>query len=301
MSARPIKYFDRYLNASQEEAVYGEWALRLVYENRIGRLIGLPVVARPFFSKIFGWYMRRPASRAKIRPFIEQYRLDPGEFKDPIEQFDSFNAFFCRQLRPGSRPIDPDPNAIVFPADGRHLGWQEIGREQQVFVKGQKWDLDGLLNGNRELISRFDRCTLILSRLCPVDYHHFHFPAPGCQIEQHWHGNRLFSVSPIALRHKLSCLWENKRCVSLIRSDQVGDYCQIEIGATNVGTIRYNPQEAGQPVNKGDPKGWFEFGGSSVITLFQNNRVKLANDLVRLTNEGMELYARVGDRMGVKA
>lgn len=300
MSVSPIRFYDRYRNTYCEEAVYGEWALRSLYGNGFGRLIGLPVLSRPLFSRFFGWYMSRPGSRAKIRPFIDKYNLDPSEFLDRVDRFTSFNAFFCRKLKPESRPINDEPRSIVFPADGRHLGWQETGSEQQVFVKGQRWDLPRLLNGDSELVEKFDRCTLVLSRLCPVDYHHFHFPESGTEISKQWHGHRLFSVSPIALRQTLSYIWRNKRCVTRIHSQGVGEYCMIEIGATNVGSIRHNAFPPETEIAKGTAKGWFEFGGSSIITLFQHGTIELQEDLVRLTREGTELYARMGDKMALK-
>lgn len=298
MSGCPIRFFDRYSRSYCEEEVYGERALRWTYETPIGRALGWMLVARPFFSKLFGWYMKRPGSRARIVPFIEKYALDPSEFKRSPEQFGSFNEFFVRELKPGVRQVDADPGSVVFPADGRHMGWQEIGTEEHVFIKGQKWSLGELLGMDSTLSNRFEGGTLVLSRLCPVDYHHFHYPVGGVQRACRWRGTRLFSVSPIALRHDLSYLWKNKRCLNLIETETAGLCCLIEIGATNVGTIKHRPLPQDGRVQKGKPKGWFEFGGSSVITLFEHGRINLSEDLLKVSAEGVELYARVGDTMG---
>ena len=298
MSVSLIRYYDRYRQQYCLEEVYGERALRLAYETPVGRAFSLLVFARPFFSKVFGWQMKRPGSRKKIEPFVMQYGLDPDEFLLSLDDYNSFNDFFCRELKDGKRPVDEDSDSIVFPADGRHMGWQEIGSEEQVFVKGQKWDLSELLGRDEALVERFSGGSMVLSRLCPVDYHHFHYPVGGCVSDPRWCGKLLFSVSPIALRHNLSYMWRNKRCLNLIETESAGHCCFIEVGATNVGTIKHRSFPSDGSVKKGEPKGWFEFGGSSVLTLFEKGRVGLSEDLLKYTSEGTELYAKVGDRMG---
>lgn len=298
MRGEPITFFNRYSGAYEKETVYGEASLRFAYETSLGRGLTALVFSRPFLSRLFGWYMRRPASKKRIRPFVEQYGLDAETFARPLEDYDSFNAFFCRELKPGVRPVDPDPRSVVFPADARHLGWESLGTERSVFVKGQQWDLRALLGNDPELCRTFAGGSLVLSRLCPVDYHHFHYPVSGGVGDSRWLDKRLFSVSPISLRQRLAYLWENHRCLTLIDTPEIGEVCFIEVGATNVGTIHHRPLPPDRQVGKGDPKGWFSFGGSSVITLFPKGAVTLSEDLLRTTREGVELYAHVGDRMG---
>ena len=298
MAGKPISYFDRYEAAFKEEAVYGGGALRFAYETVPGRALGWLFFSRPLLSHLFGWWMKRSRSRRRIRPFVETYGLDTEEFLQPLDAYESFNDFFCRELKPDARPVDPDARSVVFPADGRHLGWQEVGHEDSVFVKGQRWNLERLLGGDPEWVRMFEGGTLILSRLCPVDYHHFHYPVTGRRLESRWIGSQLNSVSPIALRRNLGYIWENKRCLHLFVTEEAGTVCFIEVGATNVGSIRHRNIGPGTPFKKGDPNGWFEFGGSSVITIFEPGRVRLSQDLVDLTREQFELYAHTGDVMG---
>lgn len=298
MRGAPIEILDRYSGKIVQESVYGESPLRFVYETSLGRAGAACLFSRPFVSRLFGWHMKRKASTRKIRPFVEKYGLDTSEFSRPVEAYESFNAFFCRELRPGVRPVDADPGSVVFPADARHLGFQELGTEQRVFVKGQSWDLVRLLGGDADLADRFCGGSLVLSRLCPVDYHHFHYPVGGHAGPVDWLGHRLYSVSPIALRQRLAYLWENRRCLTRIRTKSNGEVGFIEVGATNVGSIRHRPQPPDGMVEKGQSKGWFEFGGSSVVTLFEPGAVKLSEDLLRCSADGVELYARCGDKMG---
>jgi phosphatidylserine decarboxylase len=102
----------------------------------------------------------------------------------------------------------------------------------------------------------------------------------------------------MALRRNLGYLWENKRVVLELQSPLFGRVLQMPVGATNVGSIELVPFEIGDTVAKGDRLGAFAFGGSAVVTVFEAGRVKLAEDLLRFSAEGTELYAHYGDRMG---
>jgi phosphatidylserine decarboxylase len=296
MSA-PIKYYNRYTGGLETESVYGESWLRWAYENPLGRL-SLPLLcARPWFSRWYGKRMSHPSSTAKIADFIRDYSVDTAEFIEPEGGFRSFNDFFMRRLKPEARPIDSDPASVVFPADGRHLGFANAAEVEGVFIKGQHWDID-LLVGDPELANRFRKGVLILSRLCPVDYHHFHFAAAGCPGPAHAIAGALYSVSPIALRRNLAYMWRNYREVTVVENPEIGVFLQIEIGATNVGTILQNYQPD-KDIAKGDHKGCFSFGGSSVITLFPEGSVALSPDLLDFSHKNTEVYAKMGDKMGM--
>lgn len=291
-----IHYFNRYTQRLEEEQVYGARWMRWTYGNPFGRLALELLVKRPFFSRWYGWRMNRPASARKIRPFIRTYELNVAEFADPPYSFRTFNEFFYRRLRADARPIDPDPNVVVFPADARHLGFSDASQIDGVFVKGQKFNLARLL-GDAELANRYARATVVLSRLCPVDYHRFHFPVAGKASETILLNGPLYSVNPIALRRNLAYLWENRRTLTMLTTESFGTVLMLEIGATNVGSIRqtFRPGQ----IAKGDEKGYFEFGGSSTLLLFEPGRVQLAEDLLERSRHQTELYARVGDRLGV--
>lgn len=295
----PIRYFNRHTGKAETEKVYGEGFLRWTYGHPLGAIARWAFVKRPFFSAWYGRRMDRPESAAKVAPFIDRYGLDPSEFADAPASFRSFNEFFYRKLRPESRPVDPDAGAVVFPADGRHLGFAKASEISRVFVKGQRFDLAELL-GDRDLADRYRDGTLVLSRLCPVDYHRFHFPAEGVPGKPQTLEGPLFSVSPIALRRRLAYLWTNRRVITRLETHQLGTVLLLEIGATCVGGIHqtFTPVSA---VAKGAEKGYFSFGGSSTLTLFEPGRVILAPDLAEQSSQGVELYAKVGTRMATMA
>lgn len=293
-----IRYFNRYTGRVETEEVYGEAALRFTYGHPLGRLALAAFIRRPAFSAWYGRKMDRPESRQRIRPFIKRYGLDHAEFAEAPESFATFNEFFYRKLKPSSRPVDPAEDAVVFPADGRHLGFDRASEVSGVFVKGQRFRLAELL-GDADLARRYADGALVLSRLCPVDYHRFHFPVAGLPGEVKLLNGPLYSVSPLALRRHLAYLWTNKRTRTLLPTRDFGTVVLVEIGATCVGSIRQT-FAADEPVAKGAEKGYFAFGGSSTITLFEPGRVQLATDLLEQSSRHLELYARMGDRMGVR-
>lgn len=295
----PIRYHNRETGSLETEKVYGESFLRWAYGNPLGPVALTAFIKKPFFSAWYGRRMSTPDSKARIAPFIEEYQLDAGDFLDAPESYGSFNEFFYRKLKPEARPIDRDPNSVVFPADGRHLGFQKASEIEGVFVKGQKFDLEALL-GDSNLAAKYADGSLVLSRLCPVDYHRFHFPAAGVPGPTTLINGPLFSVSPIALRKNLGYLWENKRTLTRLETPNLGTVLCMEIGATCVGTIvqTYQPD---LPVDKGAEKGYFAFGGSSTITIFEPGAVLLENDLRHHSAKQVELYAKIGTRMGYAA
>jgi len=174
-----------------------------------------------------------------------------------------------------------------------------MGAVNGLFVKGQAFDLARLL-GDRALAERYREGPGVLSRLCPPDYHRFHFPAAGVPEDPLTLPGPLYSVSPFALRQRLSILWTNRRSLTRLATPALGQVLLMEIGATFVGRIGQS-FTARQPVGKGQEKGVFGFGASACLTLFEPGRVRLEADLLKAGGEGIELYARQGQAMARQA
>jgi phosphatidylserine decarboxylase len=291
-----IVYFDRYRNTTCVEKVYGDKALRWTYGTLAGQVSLNLLVKRAIFSHWYGWRMDQPKTREKIRPFIWQYELDATEFLRDVDEFASFNEFFFRELKPESRPIDSDPATVVFPADGRHLCVPDISKSDGLFVKGEMFSLRSLLK-NDALADRYAKGSLMLSRLCPVDYHRFHFPVAGTPGPARLINGPLYSVNPIALCQNIHILATNKRSITELETPSLGKVLLLEIGATCVGSI-CQTYSAGTRVSKGSEKGYFRFGGSSTITIFEPERIRFDEDLIENSEQHRELYARIGDHMG---
>ena len=297
MPAEPIRYYHRAKKTVETEQVYGEAWLRWTYESAPGRLALHALFKRSLVSRFYGWRMSRAFSAQGVLPFIVDYNLDVDEFAKKPYSFKSFNDFFYRALRPGARPIAHGDRVAVLPADGRHLAFQHVDGTAGFYAKGQRFDLKSFL-GNPALAGEFAGGSLLISRLCPVDYHRFHFPVSGTPGEPRLINGFLYSVSPIALRQDLAYLWENKRMVTLIESPVFGRVAVVEIGATMVGSI-FESFIPGRAVAKGDEKGLFKFGGSCVVTIFQPGKIKFDADLVKQSADGLEVYARMGEPLGV--
>lgn len=291
-----IIYHDRYRDEPLVEKVYGDSFLRWTYGTVAGRVTLNAVVKRALFSHWYGWRMDRAKSAEKIPSFIQNYELDANEFVRKPEEFASFNAFFYRELKPEARPVDPSPTSAVFPADGRHLCVPNLSDCEGLFVKGEMFRLDELL-GDETLAKQFADGSLLLSRLCPVDYHRFHFPVAGTPGATRLINGPLFSVNPIALCQNINILAKNKRCITVLETESFGNVLLFEIGATCVGSICQTYAD-GTPIAKGAEKGYFRFGGSSTITIFERGRIRFDQDLMENSKRHRELYARVGDRMG---
>ncbi len=291
----PIRYRDRQTGRIETEQVYGEAWLKRIYGNPLGMLVLHAAVRRAWFSSLYGKLSDRATSAAKVGPFIKKFGIKMEDFVVPPGGYATFNDFFYRKLTAGARPIDADPSVAIFPADARHLGFQDISTADGIYAKGQKLSVAELV-GDRALGERYARGTVICSRLCPVDYHRFHFPVAGTPSAAVPIDGTLGSVNPIALRRKLNWLWENKRARVTLSAGAFGQVTLVAVGATNVGGIMetYTPDTA---LTKGAERGYFRFGGSWVATLFEPGRVRLEQDLAGSTAEGIELLARFGTPM----
>lgn len=291
-----VQFFDRESGRLETEAVFGERPLRWVYETHLGQIALWALIRRAAFSEIYGLVMSRPASREKIAPFCERFGVNVEEFAVPATEFASFNDFFSRRLKPGARPVVPAEDVATLPADGRHLAIPKISAATRFYAKGQRFDLGKFL-GDAALAARYADGAMVCSRLCPTDYHRFHFPVAGTPAAPRVVNGALYSVNPIALSKNLAYLWENKRVVVEIDSPRFGKVLQVLVGATNVGTI-VPTYAAGTPAEKGAELGYFRFGGSFIATIFEPGKIRIADDLRANSAQGVETFAKMGTELG---
>lgn len=294
---------DRLTGKKFGEKVYKGAAVTLLYGNSLlSWLIRpwlLPLLTRwPYFSSLYGHLQKHSSSMKQIQPFINEFGIDQTEFLEPVTHFRSFNDFFIRKLKPDARPVDPDPTIAVIPADGRYYFYENIETCSGFVVKGQKFDLNTLL-GNSALAQDYQDGSMVMARLCPSDYHRFHFPCDCTPGSAHCINGRLYSVNPLAIKQNIHIYTQNKRKITELQTKAFRRILYLEVGATNVGSIQetYTP---GHWQPKGGEKGYFEFGGSALILLFAKNTIQFDHDLLLATKEGFEIRCLLGQSMGRK-
>lgn len=289
-----MRIIDRQSKKECIEKVYGAASLRFLYgESSFASSLLHYLVRYPFFSRFYGFLQRSRWSRYKIVPFIKAHEVDVSEFALPVSSFSSFNDFFTRHLLPQARPISSSD--FIIPADGRYLFFQNIDLCEGIWVKGKKMDLEKLV-GNAEVAKSYKEGALVIARLCPSDYHRYHFPVEGQINSSHLINGWLYSVNPIALKKNIEIFTENRRIVNEVQT-AYGKMLIIEVGATCVGSIHHQ-FKVGDQVKKGDEMGYFSFGGSCLILLFPNGMMKIEEDLLNLSASGIELRCLMGQPLG---
>ncbi|MBM3198410.1 MAG: phosphatidylserine decarboxylase [Chlamydiae bacterium] len=298
---KKILFLDRVSQTIQEEKVYGESFLQFFYgEGRLSRWFSpwlLPILAcHPLASRLYGHMQKSRWSRKKIEPFIHTFSVDTSEFLEPVSHFASFNDFFTRRLKPASRPVAAGGDVAVLPADGRYLVYPDISKSDGFLVKGRSFCLRELLQSS-SLYEAYKDGTLVLARLCPTDYHRFHFPVHCIPSVARPMKGDLYSVNPIALRKRIEILAQNKRQLTLLQTKNFGRVLFIEVGATFVGSI-HQTFVPGESYAKGDEKGYFSFGGSTLLLFFEQGRIQLDQDLIEASASRLEVKGLMGQSLG---
>lgn len=287
----PNKYIDRETGSVKSEKVLGEKWLVWLYNNPVGEATMFSLVKRKFVSDWYGKMMDSPSSVEKIKPFIEEYKIDLSIAQK--QEFNSFNDFFTRKLKQDSRPIDTTYNVVVSPADGKILAYDDISNTDFI-VKGVRFNVTSFLD-NVDLASKYIDGSLMIIRLAPYDYHRFHFPVSGNITATKKIEGDLYSVNPIALREMAEIFFLNKREYVSISTPHFGNVIMAEVGATMVGSIIQTNEN--NIIEKGQEKGYFKFGGSTVVLLFERDRIQIDKDLIKNTANGLETEIKMGERI----
>ncbi len=294
----PTRYRDRQTGSIVVEHVPGQSLLHWFYGTSTGHLVFRAVFNRPLFSRLYGWWKQRTWTRRQIRPFVERYRIDLDEIEHPLSHYSSFNDFFIRRLKPGARPCDPDPERLCCPADGKVLVYPQIAAEDVLPVKSNQLSARELLAAAIDPTPYHGGAALVV-RLAPYDYHRFHFPADGQVGQTQWIDGTYHSVNPIALARVPDVFHRNRRSVCELSTPTFGRIAYIEVGAINVASI-VQTHSIG-PCERGQEKGFFQFGGSTVVLLFEPGAIAFDSDLVADSETGLEVHIPTGAGVGSRA
>jgi len=230
-------------------------------------------------------------SKDEIQKFIEFHRLDMSEVLQPLNEFKNFNEFFYRALKPGARPCSaPDnPRIIVSPADCRSVVFNRIDIATKVWIKGREFSVERLLgDAYPEDAHRYGSGgALGIFRLAPQDYHRFHIPVDGIMRAPKTIAGEYYTVNPMAIRSALDVYGENVRVVVPIDTAEFGRVMVICVGAMMVGSTVITRND-GDEVKRAEELGYFKFGGSTIVLLFEPGKMVFDGDLVDNSNGALE-------------
>ncbi|KAF8629477.1 hypothetical protein AX15_003424 [Amanita polypyramis BW_CC] len=280
--------------------VYVKLGIRLLYKGAKGRMEGSR--ARRLLKSLSikqGIKYDSPESAKEIPSFIQFHRLNLDEILDPIESFKTFNEFFYRKLKPDARPVEEpdDPYRLVSGADCRLMTFETVSEATKIWIKGREFSVARLLgDAYKDEAEKYAGGALGIFRLAPQDYHRFHSPVDGTVGSMTYIAGEYYTVNPQAIRTALDVYGENARKIVPIDSPQFGRVMAVCVGAMMVGTIKATVEE-GQQVRRGQEFGYFAFGGSTIVLLFEKGVLEWDEDLLINGRASLETLVRVG--MGV--
>jgi len=285
-----ITVFDRENKTSYEEKQYGGKKLMFLYNTIPGR-----AVLRFFTSKAYSARNAKANSKKssakKIKSFVKRYQIHMSDFED--REYDSFTDFFVRKTKDGQRPVSRNAKDLISVADSKLLAYT-IDCDLKMKIKNSVYTADELLRDNG-LAEAYKNGMCLVFRLSVDDCHRYMFLDDGELLQTKGIEGVLHTVTPIAAK-KYKAFSENYRVCSLLLTENFGEVVQIEVGALLVGKINNHPVKS---FKRGDEKGWFELGGSTVILLFKENCIRLDSDITGYSNRGIETRVKAGEKIGV--
>lgn len=283
-----IKIYDRENQTYYTEDQYGEKLLNILYHTFWGRIL-LKLIANRSFSKLNAIYNNSKKSITKIRPFIEKYNIQMNDFEN--KKYQSFNDFFTRSLLKGKRDICINPERLIAPADSK-LSVYHITKNLQISVKNSTYSIDEILR-DRELSAEYENGLCLVYRLTVDDYHRYCYIEDGEIVGQKRIKGKLHTVSSISKQYKVYI--ENQREYQVINTSKLGRIVQMEVGAMLVGRIVNAPSKFAK---RGEEKGYFSYGGSTIVVLIKAERAIIDGDIIKHSQEQIETKVKYGEGIG---
>ncbi|MGN1480999.1 phosphatidylserine decarboxylase [Porcipelethomonas sp.] len=266
--------------------------LDIIYRSAAGN-IALKGLTAPVVSKMAGAFCNSMASAKLIPAFIKSSGInmldyEPGRYR-------SYNDFFTRKIRPEARPVNMNPDILISPCDSR-LTVYKINEDSRFEIKGTEYSVSSFLKCEK-LARKYNGGYFMIFRLEVSDYHRYIYIDSGSK-SGNVHINGVYhTVNPVAL-DKADIYKENTREFTILHTDNFGNVIQAEVGAMMVGKITNHHQK--HSFARGEEKGMFEFGGSTVVLIVKPGIIIPDKDITDNTNAGFETIVKMGEGIGVK-
>lgn len=282
-----MHYMEAPVRPEQDSAM-----LKFLYRHGLGRIV-LRVLSSRTVSKCVGLFLDSSFSKGLIKRFLKRYEISLEEYES--EEYRCFNDCFCRKIREDKRPVDRTPGALIAPCDGL-LSAYRMKCGQVIPVKQSRFSLKSLL-ADDEIFREYEDGVCLVFRLCVNHYHRYCYVDSGVKGENRFIKGKLHTVRPVALCER-PVFTENCREYTIIDTENFGRVVQMEVGAMLVGRIlNYH---GAQKVLRGQEKGRFLYGGSTVIVLLKKDAAQLPDSLFQATGTGLETPVKLGERIGMK-
>lgn len=270
----------------------GSGPIVFLYRNKLGRLL-LKIISLPIISKIAGWFMDRKISAIAIKRFIKKNNIDVSIYEE--KKYTSYNDFFTRKIKSKCRKIDMNPKSLISPCDSK-LSAYEINEKSVFKIKDSYYKVEDLLK-DEKLAKKYQDGYCLIFRLCVDDYHRYCYIDNGKKNKNKFINGVLYTVRPIVLEN-YNIYKKNSREYTTLKTENFGDVIQVEVGATIVGRIKNHHEEYN--FTKGEEKGMFEFGGSTIVLLIEKNKVEIDKEIIDNTKQGYETVVKYGEKIGHK-
>lgn len=267
-----------------------ELILRYMYHTIPGRIL-LKALSGRWFSALCGRFMDSGLSRPLIRSFVRKNHIDLNEYT--ATYYRCFNDCFTRRIRAEMRPIPHNPRALIAPCDGRLSAYRI--RDGLVMPIKQSWySVEDLLGGD-PIAAEYRHGVCLVFRLCVDNYHRYCYIDNGTKGRNVFLPGQLHTVRPIALS-RVPVFVRNCREYTVMNTTAFGPVTQIEVGALLVGKILNHDEQT--RIRRGDEKGMFLYGGSTIVLLLREGAVDLSDELFQKTERGGETPVRMGEILG---
>ena len=284
-----IQVYDAKQKKLITEDQFGGDFLVFLYNTVMGRLLLKVIFLQPWFWKCTAVLQKRRSTIGRVNDYIRKYSIVKGKYVDG--DWYSFYDFFGRQLKPGAIKFPASPLEVIAIAEAKLLV-VPISRDCVVEVKHRTYDLASIV-GSSELAAEYEGGTALIYRLSMHNYHRYLFPDDGAIVSTKRYKGVLHTVSSIAANYPVYSI--NQRHVSVLDTAHFHTVVMVEVGAMMAGKVVNHPV---QSFERGQEKGYFEIGGSTILVLYKKATIVLNNDITKYSQKGIEVAVDIGESIG---